>query len=207
MKNKFIEIPASKKSIAIRKPIYGIGINDASYIVQPTINGKLDRCPYYATWMDMLVRCYSAKFQSKRPTYRGCSVVEEWLLFSNFKEWMSKQSWQGNALDKDIVIPNNKVYSPETCAFVTKELNSLLTNHAARRGSHPQGVDWNKKSCKYRAQIRIRGKFKHLGFFESEEGAESAYKTAKYNHILEIASEQDDDRVSGGLILHANLLK
>lgn len=37
----FKEIPASKKSLAPRKPIYGVGINDAGYITSLRIDGKL----------------------------------------------------------------------------------------------------------------------------------------------------------------------
>ena len=40
MTNQFVEIPASKKSLAYRRPVYGIGTNDAEYITRPRVNGK-----------------------------------------------------------------------------------------------------------------------------------------------------------------------
>jgi len=46
---EFIEVPASRASLAQRKPAYGIGINDADYMTEQNINGKKVRCPYYRT--------------------------------------------------------------------------------------------------------------------------------------------------------------
>jgi hypothetical protein len=125
MQNQFIEKPASKKSIAFRKPVHGVGINDADYEIHPTINGKKAMCKYYRSWHSMLERCYSKKVQARQPAYKGCTVCDEWLTFSNFKSWMIKQEWQGKALDKDIRVKGNKVYSPETCMFVTAKENTV----------------------------------------------------------------------------------
>jgi len=38
--NEFKEIPATKQSLAMRKPVYGIGINDAKYMVTQIVSGK-----------------------------------------------------------------------------------------------------------------------------------------------------------------------
>jgi hypothetical protein len=125
MTNQFIEIPASKRSLALRKPIYGIGTNDADYMVDPRIDGKRGRCPIYRVWKSMLERCYSEKRQAKCPTYIGCTVCKEWLTFSNFRRWMVNQDWQGKQLDKDILVKGNKIYSAETCCFVTQAVNMI----------------------------------------------------------------------------------
>lgn len=37
-----------------------------------------------------------------------------------------KPHMEGWHLDKDILLKGNKVYSPETCAFVPAKINSLL---------------------------------------------------------------------------------
>ena len=120
--NNFPIIPLTKKAISIKKLTYGVGINDANYQVQPRIKGIKYMCPFYQKWQSMLNRAYNKKYIARQPTYIGISVCYKWLTFSNFKRWMEKQDWVGKALDKDIIYPNNKEYSPKTCYFVLQEL-------------------------------------------------------------------------------------
>lgn len=174
------------------KTIYTVGVNDADYMINPTIDGKQVMCPFYLKWQNMLERCYSIKYQTKKPTYIGCTVTDEWLTFSNFKSWMVKQDWQGNHLDKDLIIQGNKVYSPETCLFVTGSINTLLTDCKAARGKLPQGVSWNKKNKKHHAYCRVNGKLKHLGYFSTPEAAHEAYKEFKYQVIRDVANCQKE---------------
>jgi len=140
-------------TMKIRKLVYGVGINDADYVVQRNetiyVNGKRTRkqvwiCPYYQAWKSMLERCYSIKYQERQPTYRGCSVSEEWLTFSVFKSWMEKQEWEGMQLDKDILFEGNKLYSKETCVFVSSVVNIFTTDRGASRGEWLIGVNWSK---------------------------------------------------------------
>ncbi|URC15365.1 DNA binding protein [Paraglaciecola Antarctic GD virus 1] len=79
----------------------------------------------YIVWTQMLNRCYSELYQAKRPTYKGCYVCEEWLNFQNFSKWFDSNYIAIHDLDKDILMDGNKVYSPETCSFVTPYDNSL----------------------------------------------------------------------------------
>lgn len=66
--------------------VFGVGINDADYAVQPKINGVQVCCLFYRKWKNMLERCYYPKELVKHPTYQGCVVCDEWIYFSNFKE-------------------------------------------------------------------------------------------------------------------------
>lgn len=134
--------------------VCGVGINDADYVVQPTVMGKQISCPYYQVWHSMLKRCYSVKRLTTFPSYVGCSVSEEWLIFSNFKAWMETQDWLGKHLDKDILYIGNKVYSEQTCVFVEDRVNYLLTDSAASRGNYMIGVNWHKATQKFVAQCR-----------------------------------------------------
>ena len=132
--NDFIEIKATKQSLAQRKKVYGKGINNASYLTGTVQGGRRRKCPYYTKWSSMLQPCYDDKFKEMSPTYIGATVCEEWLTFSNFKAWMEKQEWEGLELDKDIIKPGNKQYSPDACCLVPQSLNALLTDHRAARG-------------------------------------------------------------------------
>jgi len=207
MVNKFVEITANKKSIAKRRLVLGVGINDSNYVTSKTINGKKAVCPFYSRWSGMLMRCYSKKYLEKYQAYLGCSVCDDWLTFSVFKIWMKKQNWEGLELDKDVIKPSNKVYSPESCAFICLSLNRLLCDSRAARGRHPQGVYFNKASGKYMAQIKIKGTKKGLGYYPTSEKASKAYNKAKLKIILQSINDQTDVRVVNGLKLHAEILK
>ena len=125
----------------MKKLIYGVGINDADYTVDTNSGGKRKKCKAYTAWTSMLCRCYSDKYQQQFPSYKGCSVCDEWRLFSNFKKWFYAQP--GNetyVLDKDLLVAENKIYSPETCLLIPVKVNSFLTERNAGRGKYPIGV-------------------------------------------------------------------
>jgi len=115
-----------------RSTICGIGINDSDYVTK--------KCKIYKKWRAMFQRCYSDKYQERFPWYKGCSVAKEWHLFSNFKKWMESQDWEGKALDKDLIKYGNKIYSPETCLLVTRDVNNFFNSRGAVKGKYPIGV-------------------------------------------------------------------
>jgi hypothetical protein len=182
------------------KLVHGVGISDADYNIYQHVNDKKVMCKYYMTWYNMLKRCYSHKCQIKIPTYIGCTVCEEWLRFSNFKAWMETQDWEGKCLDKDILIQGNKIYSPNTCIFVTEAINKLFTKCDASRGEYKLGVCFNKEKGKYRARCTVYGKEKHLGYYLTEEEAYQVYVSFKTAHIRNIALEQSDERLKQAML-------
>lgn len=184
------------------KLVFGVGINDADYIVQPLENGKRVCCPYYRTWTNMLKRCYSIRDQRDNPTYVDCWVCDEWLYFMTFRAWMIQQNWEGNELDKDLLIPNNKEYSPQACVFVSSRVNSFCVGYKASRNSFPIGVSFNKKLGKYVSQGRyLNGEHAFLGYFEDPDEAHIIYKEHKKSLAIELAKMQDDVRISEALLL------
>lgn len=183
-----------------KKLVCGIGINDANYPVQPSINGRQIVCVYYQTWKDILNRCYSEKRLKISPTYRGCEISEHWKTFSNFKTWMETQNWIGKQLDKDILFPNNKIYSEHTCVFVDQSINSFLTDSSSARGKYMIGVSWHKRVEKYIARCNDgAGDVIFLGYFNDELSAHLAWKACKHKLACELADEQTDTRVAEAL--------
>lgn len=195
-----------------RKLVCGVGINDADYAVRKYeetgyVDGKRKQrlvweCPYYRAWVSMLKRCYSDKVQDKNPTYKGCSVSEEWLLFSNFRAWMLMQDWEGKQLDKDLLIEGNKVYSEGTCVFVTKTVNTFTLDRGNDRGEWMIGVNWHKGTSKFRSRCRnpFTKKEEYLGLFTSELEAHQAWLNRKLELAKELAAIQTDPRVAEALI-------
>jgi len=179
-------------SIAQKSLIYGVGINDADYQVQPRTNKISHVCPFYSRWQDMLKRCYSKKLHKKQPTYSDCTVCNEWMLFSAFKEWMNTQDWKGKELDKDLLIKGNKVYSPSTCIFVSRQINSLTGSVSSRRGKYPRGVTFAKDKNKFRAACSYKGVNSHIGYFDNALDASNAYVKVKRLIIDAVAAEQTE---------------
>lgn len=187
-----------KNSYNLRKPIYGIGINDATYVTKT--------CHYYITWKEMLRRCYSTEYHKRKPTYMGCSVCEEWKTFSNFKAWMETQDWANKQLDKDLLFPGNKIYSPETCIFVDNRLNMLLTHQKSNKDL-PVGVSYDSSRNLYRAICQDKSsKYVQIGRFKTAKEAHEAYRRFKASVIQEYLPEIQDKRLMEGLKQHIKRL-
>lgn len=180
--------------------VHGAGLNDASYPIRSRPAGN-KHCHYYQVWADMLMRCYSEKYQQRQPTYVGCSVCDDWLTFSKFKAWMEKQDWQGKFLDKDLLVNGNKIYSPKTCVFVSRMVNNFLLDRASYSGDFPTGVDFKSDNGKFRARCNnpFSKKSEHLGYFECKNKAHEAWKNRKHDLACQIAGLQPDNRVSAAL--------
>ena len=189
-----------------RKLVCGVGLNDAGYVVVKygiaEENGVRKRkrvwiCPYYRVWKDMLKRCYSIKFQERNPTYAGCTVSKDWLTFTNFKSWMVAQDFEGKQLDKDLLIVGNKIYSPETCMFVSGVVNNFTTDRGNDRGEWLIGVSLHKQAGKFEAYCRnpFTKKREHLGYFACEKEAHEAWRKRKLELAHELAAIQTDPRV------------
>ena len=196
---QFPIVPANKKTLSRRRRVNGGFVNDADYQISHTVNGKSIWCPYYNVWKSMVNRCYSKVEKKNNASYVDCSVAPEWNSFMNFRSWMKDQDWEGKQIDKDIMIPGNKVYGPQACVFVTREINQLLTDRRSKRGKYPQGVSYNKYTREYLARMKRNGKSKHLGTFATPEEASATYREAKRLHILTIACCEPDIRVNRGL--------
>ena len=169
--------------------VYGIGVLGNKHPI--TINGVLTK--EYKLWTSMLVRCYSDNFKKRQPTYEGCEVSDKFKSYEYFYEWCHKQVGFGNQdwqLDKDLLFKGSKVYSEDSCVFIPKEINSLLTKSEALRGKHLIGVYWHNASKAFVAQVRKnKGKREFLGLFKTELEAFNAYKQAKEAFIKEQANE------------------
>ena len=157
-------------------------------------------------WNGMHQRCSD----HGQPHYRfyggnGATVCEEWGKFEPFRDWALKNDYkEGLQIDKDILEPGNKIYSPDTCCFVDQATNKLLTDRAGRRGKYPRGVKLN--GGKYVAHLSRFGKRCFLGSFDNPEEASTAYRKAKSEHVRFIATLQSDERIRDGLMRHADLI-
>ncbi len=183
--------------------VFGVGILGAKY--PSTINGVITK--EYDLWCSMLRRCYSDSYKKRYQTYDGCEVSDKFKSYEYFYEWCQKQvgfdnkGWQ---LDKDLLIKGNKVYSEDSCVFIPKEINLLLTKSDKIRGKHPIGVSWNKRDKAFVAKVKKnKGESEYLGYFKTGIEAFNAYKQAKEVFVKEQANNwklQIDPRAYNALM-------
>ena len=172
--------------------VYGVGINDlagdANHVTKivDSIGNIIWRCPFYTKWTSILRRCYSKKETCRWPQYKDCTVSDEWRYFSSFKKWMEQQSWEDKHIDKDILVPGNKVYGKEFCLFVSQPLNNILHTNDHKRGECGIGVSIKPSTNKYQARISKNGKDCYLGVFDAEEEAALVYECARREYIQEV---------------------
>jgi hypothetical protein len=175
----------------MKKLVYGVGINDAEYVVQ--------YCLYYRRWKEVLRRCYSSQYHINNSSYVDCIICEEWKVFSNFKTWMMNQDWKEKELDKDILNPGNKVYSPETCVFVDREVNQIFS----KKNKHGVfGVSYCERINKYILRSSTLGgkKAKYSGCYSTLEEAKKVSNQMRCNYLLSVASKQNDKRIKEAIL-------
>jgi hypothetical protein len=105
--------------------------------------GEYKKTPYskqaFQLWHNVIKRCYSDKDLKGYKKY-GVTVDDRWLCFANFLEdlpqlenfslWLEggKEGREKYNLDKDFIVPGNKVYSREVCMFLPESLNKAFTS-------------------------------------------------------------------------------
>ncbi len=180
-----------------KKKLYcGVGVNDVNY--KTTVDGV--KCPYHVRWKKMLMRCYSDKWKDAHPSYVGCTVCVEWLTFSNFRKWIIEQevihgTLYDMQLDKDIIDPSNKMYSPDKCALVSKRVNTFVLDSGESRGEFPIGVT-RRSNGRFSSSCSspFGGKI-NLGTFETPEEAHEAWKSQKHIFACQLAKVEHDPRI------------
>lgn len=182
----------------MKRLVFGVGVNDSDQPVSKRVNGRQVFCGFYIKWKTMLMRCYDKRVHSNFPSYAECEVCDEWKLFSNFREWMMSQDWDGKELDKDILVPGNKIYSPMTCIFVPREVNAFIIERDGGRGHFPIGVYFNKEKGRYQAYCKnpFTKRQEHLGRFDCPTVAHEAWRRRKHELACQLADSVDDDRIS-----------
>lgn len=151
--------------------------------------------PVHRVWSNMFFRVYSPATPDVARVYAGTSVHSNWHNFQNFAEWYHNQidrfgpvkhRWH---LDKDLLIPGNRVYGPDTCCLIPLEVNELFTDSANARGEYPMGVNFRRtKSGTFEAQCKTPGSNKrYISSHNSAWKAQIAYWEYKFRMIQKVA--------------------
>jgi hypothetical protein len=132
--------------------------------VASKIHTKHGLCTYplYGVWHSMKDRCYNKNLEVyKNYGGRGVTVCDEWRDDPEaFIKWALENGWKPDLeLDKDKLVPGNKIYSPSTCCFIPR-----------------------REQAKYRRNVRTvldQGELIPFVEFYEKSGSEVPYKRAK----------------------------
>ncbi len=164
------------------RTVYGVGYIGVGKF-KPSIN-KVNT-QEYNLWDSMLERCYCEKRRYRARSYFDCEVCEEWHNFQCFTEWFHDNYYECDYrlhVDKDILVPGNRIYSPDNCLLIPQKLNVLFINKPNNRGL-PNGIE----KCVY----GYSAKYNHnkLGVYTTLEEAYSVYTQRKKEEIIKVANE------------------
>lgn len=143
----------------------------------------------YYVWSKMISRCYNIK-DAVYPYYgaKGHCVCSEWHSFYRFLSWAIVNGYRVDyELDKDLLNKSQmKIYSPETCVFLPKRINSALAHHEFKGYNQGNKIRIKIWSPEYNKRVL-------LGVFDSEASARSAVKSAKERNVKHFAQLYKDE--------------
>ena len=154
------------KTHTSRRLVQGRGVYDA-----PT---NCQRDPLYKIWHGMFGRCYGARSKANM-CYVGCEVDPIWYSFVAFKEWAESHNWTGKQLDKDLLVPSNKIYGPKACCFIPQYVNLVIT----KLDSDGFAFKKHKKTNPY--EVLVHGVW--LGAFDTAKEASLVWRKDRANKI------------------------
>lgn len=193
----------SKFAIGYKKFVYGFGIPDSPVPIQQYVNSadgltrKKMTIPEYKDWSDMLKRALSYDFKMEVKCYDKVTVSEDFRRFSSYYTWVHEvqqnPDWKSCQLDKDILSPTDaKIYSPETCAYVTNKTNGFFTSkdiNSLLFTPNSKGIITLSMSTPF------SNKNIDLGKFDNQDEARIAWKEGKHQIALKLAEIEKDPRV------------
>lgn len=189
----------------LRSLVYGIGEND---VMIP----EFTKTKIHSTWVGIVRRTDQRDliWLENKPSYKDCTLDPRWYKLSAFKEWIEQwEDFENKECDKDILIPGNKIYGPDTCLMVRPIVNSWFMPNSGK-GDLPRGVSWNsawkngKSPNPYAVQINLIESKKrvYLGLYSSLEEAVSVYKKARKEQIQILIDTETDLKVKQAMVNH-----
>lgn len=140
-------------------------------------------------------RC-STNWQSKHPSYAG--VTSTLNDFQEFVDW-SREEYGYNTdngvwcLDKDILFPNNSIYSYSTCIFVPQDVNKFFCVGGCDKNQYPNDipdipfVGYSEFKSKYVVKFK-----EHRKLFNDPYIAHKYWQQQKINRALILQAKYKD---------------
>lgn len=141
-----------------------------------TVTHGQSRTSYYQIWEGMIARC-SRPTAPRYADYggRGIRVCDRWRDFALFQQDMGSRPGLDYSVERE---DNDGDYEPANCRWATRSEQQRhkrlqRNNTSGAIGVHPL------PSGRWAARIKVNGKSRHLGVFDSVPEASAARKTVE----------------------------
>jgi hypothetical protein len=127
----------------------------------------------FRAWQNMIRRCYEeGNNRYKYYGAKGIKVCKSWL--NSFEDFLADMGEcpLGKSLDR---IDPFGDYCPENCRWADASLQMANRRPYNKLGIRGITKIINKKSIKYKAEIRVKGKLEYFGTFDCLEEAIAAF--------------------------------
>lgn len=158
-------------------------------------NGNRQHIQAYESWRKMHLR--AENFDGEHPSYADVTICEEWWNYQNFAAWFEENYYDIEddfmCVDKDIINPISKIYSPETCCIVPNKINDIFKKPKSDTKELPTGVHLRKdmKAVRYRSRTKVYDEYGNLKTVskttKTPEEAFEFYKENKEKYIKQVA--------------------
>lgn len=151
---------------------------------------KMTSSRLYLIWKGMKARCY-IKSHNHYDIYgaRGITVCDEWINdFQAFYDWAIQNGYNENALRNECMLERKDVngdYSPENCCWANATVQCINQNLRKDNKTGIKGVNWDKKSNKWQAQLQINKKKVLNKYFDNFDDAVKARREAELKYFGE----------------------
>jgi len=79
-------------------------------------------------------------------------------------------------------------------------LNSLFSGYARDKSKWSKGVTWKKDKRKFRAQVNINGRRKHIGYFDKQSDAALSYARVKREYVIKKMENYPDPDIKEAVL-------
>ena len=168
------------------KGYFGVGLYKAR-IGSSSVNSK--STDEYRAWINMLSRCYDPNYigtKAGRVCYSGVQVTDTWLNFQVFAEWYCKELKSPEikfVLDKDLLSPDVKIYSPETCCLIPEQLNIALIDRLSLNKTRKLSTIRKCKNGTYSVGVSLNKKFTTFSGYKTEKECFDLYLSNKEKEL------------------------
>ena len=143
-----------------------------------------------------LTKMHNLARSQKQPAIKLIPSPDNKVHVVEGKEWNVDDLQKATTKANELAVKNKgRVFTTSKKIFETKVKKhavGLVDANVLGIDPNVKGYSWNNQKNKWGARIKINGKLKHLGFFDSEEEAHQAYLVAKRERQRALEGEEQN---------------